>query len=379
MTPKEPSYIARFLSYLGILALIFIVGLFASRLTLVIAYFLIAAAICYLINPFVDMLERRRVPRSISIMFIFILFVSSVTVALNLLIPPIQSEIKDLAGNFPKYSKIAMHYWDTITERYGWVRERHEFDSMLQNASQSAQKFGLQLAKRMVGGVMSFISILPGLVVIPVLVYYFLKDDHKMKDAFLRSLPSPWRPDAEQMIFRTNDAIGGYIQGQLKLCLAMAVITWAAMQFVCRLDYALIMGLIAGVTEFIPYLGPILAAIMPLTVAAFDGPDKIVLVLGVSVVIQLLEGNILAPRIMSGDVGMHPAIIIFVLMAGGSIGGITGMIIALPAAVILKVFYEYFYLEKFVKKYEPEPEAVDPVLCEPAPAEPQPPAENSPV
>lgn len=374
MPAKEPSYIVRFLAYLGVLALIFVVGMLLSRLTLVIAYFLIAAAICYLINPFADMLERRRVPRGLSILLLFTIFAAGVTIGLMLLIPPIRDEIKSLSDNFPKYSKVATEYWDTINERYGWVRNHQEWEGVIQKASQTAQKFGLKIAGRMVGGIMSIFSILPGLVVIPVLVYYFLKDGHKMKGAFLRSLPSPWRPDAEQMIFRTNDAIGGYIQGQLKLCLAMGVLTWAAMQFVCRLDYAIIMGLIAGITEFIPYLGPILAAIMPLTVAAFDGPDKVVLVLGVSVAIQLLEGNVMAPRIMSGDVGMHPALIIFVLMAGGSIGGVPGMIVALPAAVILKVFYEYFYLEKFVKKYEPEPEAAAPQA-----AEPTPPAENSPA
>ena len=353
MEKSQPSHIAKFLSYLGVLAGIFILAKLFSSIPMVIAYFVIAIAICYLINPFVDKLETWRVPRSLSIALIFCAFAAVVVVGLMVLIPRIKDEVQALVNQFPRYSATIMDLWDRFMERYGWIQQEKAFQHVIEKITQQVQKYGLGMVSRALGGVFSLMSILPGLVVIPVLVYYFLKDDHIMKKSFLAALPAPWRPDAQQLMDSTNKAIGGFIQGQLKLCLAMGILTWAAMAFIAHLPYALIMGVIAGVTEFIPYLGPILAAILPLGVAAFEGLDKVVIVLVLAFVIQLIEGNILAPRIMSSDVGMHPVVIIFVLMAGGQVGGVMGMIVALPSAVLIKVLFDHFYMEKFVKKHEP--------------------------
>jgi predicted PurR-regulated permease PerM len=162
------------------------------------------------------------------------------------------------------------------------------------------------------------------------------------------------------LIDRINAAIGGFIRGQLKLCLAVGLLVWLSLQFIAHLDYAIIMGLIAAATEFIPYIGPILGMLMPLGVAFFTGGvDKMLLVFGIFMVIQLLENNLLAPRIMGDDIGMHPVVVIFIFLAAGEVAGIPGMIVCLPVAVIIKVFYEHFYIERFIGRhdlYENEPE-----------------------
>lgn len=354
---KDPHFAVRFIACLAILGALVVLAWFLKRTTMLMAYFGVAVVVTYLINPFVDALERRRMPRGISIMLIFILFAIVVTLATSFLAGSIRREVVQLVDQFPHYQKTFQSFWDAILEKYHWLQGQAAFDGMMAKASAFVQQKGADMAGRMFRGVLSFFSVAMGLIVVPVLVYYFLKDDHKIRGAFLKSLPAPWRDDASHILDRINVAIGGFIRGQLKLCLVMGLLTWFSMGVVARLDYALIMGLIAGVTEFIPYLGPVLGIILPLAVAAFEGPEKIGVVVILFFVLQFLEGNILAPRIMSGDVGLHPVIIIFVLMAGGQVGGLLGMIIALPVTVILKVFYEHFYLERVIKA-EPAAAAV---------------------
>jgi predicted PurR-regulated permease PerM len=375
MQRQEPGYAARFITYLALLGVVALGLWFLGKITFVMAYFGLAIVTTYMINPFVDALERRRVPRTLSILLIFVAFVVIVGSGTAFIVGKVQQEIVKLVDTVPQYQEAVMDLWRKVQGHYVWLKDQVWFDGFLQKATTTVQETGSRAATRMFQGVMSFFSVAMGLIVVPVLVFYFLKDDHVMRASFLRSLPAAWRDDTSEILDRINVAIGGFIRGQLKLCLAMGVITWAAMAMI-GLDYALIMGLIAGATEFIPYLGPILGIIMPVAVAAFEGPDKLALVGIAFVCLQVLEGNILAPRIMSGDVGIHPVLIIFVLMAGGQVGGITGMIIALPTAVILKVFYEHFYLARYIDKQPhetPETPVADdensaPDTGEPAPA-----------
>jgi predicted PurR-regulated permease PerM len=350
-TRTGPGYAARFAAYLAILGAAALLLWFLGRITMVLAYFGVAIVVTYLLNPFVDALERRRVPRSLSILVMFVVFVIVAGSASAFLATSVQKEIVKLVDAVPQYQETAVGLWRQVQGHYDWLKDQSWFEGFLQKATAAVQEFGGRIATRTFQGVMSFFSVAMGMIVVPVLVFYFLKDDHTMRASFISALPAPWRADGDRILDRINEAIGGFIRGQLKLCLAMGVLTWAGMA-VIGLDYALIMGLIAGATEFIPYMGPILGIIMPVIVAAFEGPDKLAAVGVAFVILQVLEGNILAPRIMSGDVGIHPVIIIFVLMAGGQVGGIGGMIIALPAAVILKVFFEHFYIDKFVKPSE---------------------------
>ena len=198
---------------------------------------------------------------------------------------------------------------------------------------------------------------LAAMVLIPILVFYFLSDGPYIRKSFLATVPPPFRGDTEDLMGRINNALGGFIRGQLKLCLAMGIITWLSLLPVMP-KHSLLFGLIAGVTEFIPYVGPILALIGPLIYASSVGPLwKVIYVLIAFVLLQFLEGNILAPRIIGKDVGLHPALIIFVLMCGGSLAGLPGMIAAIPAAVVLKVFYNYFYVERYLNTFpEEEPD-----------------------
>lgn len=353
---KETSFAAKVIIAMALIGAAALVLWFLGRIGSVMVYFGLAVTITYLLNPFVDKLEKWKVPRALSILALFVVFAGIVSIAIMKFVPVLVSEAARLADNFPEYAQQFTKWYD---QAMGYAKVLQGTGDKLgiatSDAATTLQTYGKKFASALGGSAMGFFLSIPGLIVIPVLVFYFLKDGHALRRGFIKSMPENYRDGTDELLDRLNKAIGGFIRGQAKLCLTIGIMAWITMAFVAKLPYAGIMGLIAGCTEFIPYLGPILGMIMPLIVAAFIGWQKMVFVAIIFFVIQMLEGNILAPKIMSSEVGMHPAIIIFILMAGGEVAGLPGMLIALPSAVILKAFYDHFYSEKYIE--EPAEEA----------------------
>lgn len=361
---KETSFPAKVIILLAILGAAAITLWFLGKVTSVFVYFGIAAVISYLLNPLVEFMVKKRVPRGLSILAIFSAFIIGATVAILLIVPKLAEEARQLAAYVIAQAKgvdsntvaslvdrltAFLHKLGLSEKHIALMKDAAMKSDIAQNAAGSMQKIGVAAANKVVSSIGAFFSYIPGLVVIPVLVFYFLSGSHEMRAGFVKNLPPEWRPGANSLLDRLNKAIGGFIGGQVKLCVYIGILAWLSMALIARLPYSLIIGFIACVTEFIPYLGPILGMIMPLVIAAFIGWDKVILVAILFFIIQMIENNILCPRVMSSDVGMHPVIIIFILMAGGEAGGLPGMLIALPLAVILKAFYDHFYAEKHLK------------------------------
>ncbi|MEW6200469.1 MAG: AI-2E family transporter [bacterium] len=353
MNKDKVSY-KHILVAIAIVAALVVIVWFLTKVGNIITVFVISAAIAYIINPAVDFLEARRIPRPLAIIGMFLIFVIVIIGGISVFIlPKLAAQFNDLLKNLPDYFASLSNIWERTAE---FVRRTELPESMKTIPSKMAanlQTVGATIAKKTYTGTMNFFSKLPLVVLIPILVYYFLNDGHKMRRQMTASIPECYRSEMNQLMSRINKALGGYIRGQLKLCVYMGILTGVALAIV-GVKYFIVFGFIAGITEFIPYIGPILGIIGPLIFACFTHWTMIIKVLVVFVILQLLENNLLAPRVMSSDVGMHPALIVFILMAGGQIGGITGMIAALPTAVILKVFYEHFYIDKYIDKETPQ-------------------------
>ncbi|MEW5946027.1 MAG: AI-2E family transporter [bacterium] len=351
---RERRGAVRFAQYLAVLAGAAAAAWFLNRVGYVLSIFAVSAAIAYIINPAVDFLAARRVPRPLAVLGVFVLFVLILGGIALAVLPRVVAQFNELIGNLPDYFAGLERLWTRAVELARKTELPEGARAIPGKMAEHLQGAGTEIGGRVYNATINFLSKLPGLVIIPILVYYFLNDGARMRRGFITSLPPGARGEADALIDRLNRALGGYIRGQVKLCLLMGVLTWLALA-AAGVKYSLIFGFIAGVTEFIPYIGPVLGIIGPLIFAFFVSWTMVVKVLIVFLVLQLVENNLLAPRVMSGDVGMHPALIMFVLMAGGQVGGIGGMIAALPAAVTLKALFEHFYIEKYVTVKEAPP------------------------
>ncbi len=328
------------------LCLLAAVTWFVVRTSSVIGCFLTAGALAFILNPAVEALTRKRVPRGLAIMLLFVAFFGLIAIGVIFLGPILYREVTSFLGDVPEYTKKLRALWGDFNGFLIKSNVPFDLSKLPDTFSQQAGSISGKAGKSFFNGLSGFFSAMSNLILIPILMYYFLKDATGVRRAFLTLVPREHRSEADTVIGKISTSLSDFVRGQLKLCLAMFLLTWLTMQFIVQLPNALVFGLIAGVTEFIPYLGPILALIGPLFFAMTISWTKVIVVLITFVILQLIEGNLLAPKIIGNDVDIHPAVLMFALMAGGQVGGIAGMIVAIPVAVIVKTLFTHFYLDR---------------------------------
>jgi predicted PurR-regulated permease PerM/ribosomal protein S18 acetylase RimI-like enzyme len=206
------------------------------------------------------------------------------------------------------------------------------------------------------------------LIIILTVAFYLVKDSARFIEQFDNLSPPGYREDAVRLRHQITDVWNAFLRGQLVMGLAMAVIT-TVVCLTIGLPYAPMMGLIAGVTEFIPNVGPILALIPAVLVALFEGSRVFVtmshfwfamLVIGAYVVIQQVEGNILIPRILGDSLDLHPLLVLISIIVGGNMAGIIGMLLAAPVLATLRVISNYIFCRLYDRDPFAEPEKPPP-------------------
>ncbi|MCB0090371.1 MAG: AI-2E family transporter [Caldilineaceae bacterium] len=181
------------------------------------------------------------------------------------------------------------------------------------------------------------------LIAILMLAYYWVLENDMVTRRLLFYVPSEQRPRWRAILSEMEDKIGSYFRGQLILCLIVGLLSIVG-YFAIGLPYAFGLGILMGLFEAIPMIGPILGAVPAVLVALTTAPDKILWVIGVVALIQLLENNLLVPKIMDKSVGVHAIVTILAIAAFGLLFGFGGAILAIPLAAVLQIFFNHFVL-----------------------------------
>lgn len=296
--------------------------------------FLIAVFISYFLHPIVEKLHKSGLPRPISILIIYLLFLGGIGFCIYKGLPVFINQVKDLSENIPEVTA-SYHKWiDEIHDQtIDLPAELHQrIETFILNIEEEITNF----LERMLMSFRYLFDYLLILAVIPFLVFYMLKDYDQMKKAMWYLTPKKWRQEGKQFLHDVDKSLGSYIRGQLLVCFIIALLASSAL-WVFQIKYPLILGLIIGATNVIPYFGPIIGAIPAVMIAATISVQKVFIVIGIVFLLQFIEGNILGPLIVGKSLHMHPIVIIFTLLAGGEIGGVLGLILAVPTVAILKV------------------------------------------
>lgn len=287
------------------------------------------------IDPWVDALKRRKVPRSISVLFIYLAALVIIITTIVLIIPPIVAQYNALAANFPVYI-------EKINAGYNWLRtfsiEHGLLDKMKESLGNFEQNFQIaagsifSTVSGIFGGITSFVLVL-------VITFYMTVEEDSLKKIVWSLAPAERQPYLMQLIDRMQRQVGYWLRGQLILMLIVGIFVWVGLLFLMP-QYALVLGLIAGLMEFIPYIGPTIGALPGILLALTVNPFLALLVAILYIIIQQVENNILVPKIMERAVGLNPIISIAVLMAGLKIGGIVGGVLSIPVATALSVLFK---------------------------------------
>jgi len=185
-------------------------------------------------------------------------------------------------------------------------------------------------------------SLLLGLITIPVWLFYVLKDRGQAAAFFFGMIPEPARPDVAAIAGIVDRVLSAYVRAQLLLGLVLGIVIAVGLSLM-DVPFALVIGVIAGIAELIPVLGPILGSIPGLLVALANVPDRVVWVLLLFVAVQQLENNVLVPRIQGQAVDIHPAFIMLLLVVASEVGGLVGMLVAVPLAAVSREVFLYLY------------------------------------
>ncbi|AIS59330.1 Transport of quorum-sensing signal protein [Listeria ivanovii subsp. londoniensis] len=298
---------------------------------------LVAGFLFYLFNPLVLFLEKRKVPRILSVIIIFITFIGLIVLAVMQLGPTLAEQVTELAKAIPGY-------WQDFEK---WLQGISK-NSSLQGVDLKAEleKLNISLPKIMsvvvdgvassFGAIVSFVSgFVMILVTVPFIVFYMFKDGHKFIESSGKFFPAAIRAEAKQIIKEMNKTISTYISSQAIDCLVVGLFTFIGYLIIGQ-PYALLFGLIAGATNIIPYLGPFIGAAPAVIVALFTSPLQALLVIVVVTIVQQLDSNLLSPYIMGKSLSIHPLTIIIILIVAGNLAGIFGMILGVPVYAVVK-------------------------------------------
>ncbi|MCL6594272.1 MAG: AI-2E family transporter, partial [Alicyclobacillus sp.] len=298
--------------------------------------FLAAMVVTYLLQPVVELLVRRRVPRGAAILIIYLTFAVLAAVAILQAIPVVTRQLAQLAQHFPELIQQADKWLDSLVQRRQYLPDavRRGVETALAQAEQRLTAAAAQA----VAGLSATVSAVFVAFVVPFLVFYMLKDGKALGRAVLHLIPPAYRQEAREIMVGVDATLGSYVRGQLLVMLSVGVLTYAGYLLV-GVPYALLLALFLAVMDIIPYLGPFLGAAPAVLLALSVSPQLAIKTLLVNAVVQQLEGNLIQPQIMGRTLHLHPLAIVAAVLLGGELAGVLGLVCAVPVLAVGKVVY----------------------------------------
>jgi predicted PurR-regulated permease PerM len=306
--------------------------------------FVVGAVIAYFFDPLVVRLERTRLSRPWATTVVTIIAVLIAAAGLTAVLPPLLGQLQDLIAGAPALAVKAVQgvqpMIDPIRERMGLPPlSLQELQGAVTQRAGQALSFVGSLAGRLAAGGMAIINLFALLFLTPVVTFYLLRDWPKVLASINHALPLDHAPTIRSLARDSNAAVAGYIRGQALVCLILGTL-YAVGLTVVGLQFGFVIGLIAGLISFIPFVGTLVGGLLSIGMALAQFPPEwmgVVKVAAVFVLGNVLEGNLLQPKLVGDRVGLHPVWIMFALLAGGSLFGFTGVLIAVPVAAVLGV------------------------------------------
>lgn len=313
-------------------------------------FFLLVLSIffAYLISPLVNLIRRpfkakgveRFMPRglAIAISYLFVFSILGITIAS--VAPRVSQQARDFAAQLPSYSASVERSFNELNRRFDRLRIPNELQTKL---NEQAVILGERITSAVGGGLVSFVTFVPWLIIIPILGFFFLKDVNSFRLAVLRLFPAgQWRMRADGILLDSNDTLAAYVRACIISCVLIGVVCTTGF-YIVGLKYALLLGILAGIFEFIPLLGPLTLGIIAVATAAFgDDPWKAWPTLIFLITLRIIHDYITYPRIVRGGIHLHPVLIILSVLAGEQIAGIPGVFLAIPVVALITVAYKHF-------------------------------------
>jgi len=311
---------------------------------------ILATIAYYLLRPILRLLEKIHIPRAWGILIIFLGVAGLITLFVFLVLPFLKLQFHNLTENFPIYFKQVLLDIDGFFRASIFSSYYEALDINALTLVEGAPMNIGNIIKNAMGGiamgVTSLVGALTGLILaiatVPIILFYLLKDGQNLPKVFIKMLPPRMRKDAKVIIRDADNQISSYIQGQILVAICIGIMVSIGF-LIIGMDYALLLGVLAMFTSIVPYLGPVIAIIPAIIIAIVSSPFMILKLAVVWTIVQLVDGKFISPQIMGKSLRIHPITIIFVLLTAGSLFGIVGVILGIPAYALLKVIVTHMF------------------------------------
>ena len=332
------------------LLLLFVAGYVQQAISaLTYLFFLIVLSVffAYLIDPIVRLIRQpfkarnidKWMPRSLAIPLAYIIVFTILGIAIANIAPRVVDQAKEFGTNLPTYGQAIRERTNDLNRRFDRLRIPDEVQGKI---NEKVTEIGGSITSAVGGFVLASVAYIPWFILVPILAFFFLKDVNQFRLGILRMFPAgPLRYRAEMVLTDLNTTLAAYTRAQLISCFVIAIICTVGF-YLLGLRYALLLGILAGIFEFVPLLGPAaIGIIVTLVAAASDDPWKALYVAIFLIVLRIVQDYVLYPRIVRGGIHLHPLAIILSVLAGEQVGGIPGVFLAIPLFAVGTVVYRH--------------------------------------
>ena len=330
--------------YIIILGLVVLIGYFMLRfkgkLIQIAIPFFMAMIIAYLLNPIVIKMERRKIPRMAGILIIYFIFSVLLASLTIFVLPELINNTKELMNTVPEMTNRYQNMFNSFMsfiQTSNWPPDiKNSLSKEVQNGAAAAQGIIMDTLKKSLMSLIETLTMFLDFVMAMIIAYYFIKDAEFFKSAFLSITPRKWRNGIIKTGRDVHGVLSNFIQGQLITAVIIGTMEMIGLSLI-KVKYPLILGVIGGIANVIPYFGPIIGAIPAVAIALIQSPIKALWAIAVFIIIQQIDNAFISPKIIEGKLGLHPVSTIIAVLVGGEFFGIIGMLVAVPIMAILKI------------------------------------------
>lgn len=320
---------------------IFILLYFLYLISDILILFFVALVFSSALNPWVDWFKKKKIPRSVSVLVLYLAALAVLSLILYLAIPVVIKEVNDMSNNFPRYFESIYSKFSDLKDyslKYGLADKfKGSLDFISDYLQTTASGIFLTVAN-IFGGIFSFVLIL-------VLTFYMVVEESSIKKLVWSIAPVRHQPYMMQLINRMQIKMGHWLNGQLVLGLTMIIMTYLGLA-ILGINYALILAIMVGFFSFVPYMGAVFGSIPAVFIALTQAPLLAVFAAILFYIIHFIEVNFLYPKIMEKAVGLNPLISILVLLAGFKLAGVIGAVLSIPVTTAAAVFIKDIFDNK---------------------------------
>jgi predicted PurR-regulated permease PerM len=310
--------------------------------------FLIAGILYYLIYPLSDWLSNHKVPRPLAIIIVFLIIIGLLTLFVLAIGPILVAEFTKLIVSLPDQVENLKRLLENL-ENNPLVARFLDIDAFdLNNLTDRLTSMASAAVTGIVVSITNVIDFLTGIfttmIIVPFLLYYMLNEKGKnlIPDAVNKLAPEKYAANINRALAEMNKMLASYVQGLSMVCLVVGILAYIGF-LIIGLEFALILSIFIMITNVVPFLGPFIGAIPAAFVGLLDSPLLMLQVIVVIVILQQLEGLVISPQIMGHKLSLDPLAIILIVLVAGRLGGLLGIILAVPTFTVLKIIVNHTY------------------------------------